>query len=1726
MAEAPPIKNTVGEGFSTEELVVSSLACHLLSGLPWAGADGATVLSIECQTRQDGWFFDDAVVDVEKNGRKRACGCSIKSFALFTMSGAPRELAVALWQQWRAPAPSPFRPDQDSLILFVAQHEPDVREAWVGLTESARAIPPEVYGNRFATGAEPSPIRRDAFQSLRQGTPDRLEATPEETARLLRSLHLCEHDFHHNAAESATRAVTLCQQALSDGGRAHAAELWRAVIDCVAPIRRKGGKITLSVLLAELAHRFPLKHHPSYAADWAGLENEGRNRIEALPGRIGGAVSLGREELARNIAEQVENQRVTTLVGDSGNGKSVLARDWVRRSPGVALWLRASDLGAAGGIQAAFRLQHDGATLLNHSGQSGRLVFDGFDKCFDDAAFDEAARLLVAVTTGPAQNRWRTLITCCPEDWERIRRKLLQRGFVLSGRNVPVGRLTQAELREVATGLPLLTGLINRPHLVALLRWPKALDIVATYGRTIDSSEQWASESDFARWFWRSAICQEDSTSPRDRAARKLAVYLGDSMLAAASLEQFSTAEAEIFAGLARDGHVEIARDRNMVRFSHDLLGDWARLRELQIQPGNVAEFLQKRLYSPLWHRAVRYYALDLLEQHADAAPWRQLFEQFALNSTTDALAQNLLLEAPVFASDPYAVLNRLWPLLEADKGALLQRFLRQFLQVATQPDDHFLRHIEKEDPDLRLEIAARYRIPWPPYWYDVIRFLGQHGDQAIALAREEIADLCLLWLPLQRAIPGWMKTVATLAISAARRFYRSPLREQHQDHNDTSPEEKICQALLLATPIFPEAVKELVLKLSGRVAPAADEVLPKREFGRSRFFEEPREPKPWPEGPQVECSPAFREAFMNGQYAMALCGSLPEVAAEALLGVLLDLPLSGPPYDHGMGLDEHGFDRAWKLRKSSFWTNGPFVAFLNSSPDIALATIIRLVNFATERATELPEDVRERIVVPMNVAGQAREWRGTQWSLLWHKGHVFGARAVCCALLSLEYWLYQLQDAKKPLDAYLAAILEQSRSIALAGVLINVGKRDPDLFLGPLQPMVEAVDLHWMERHLRARSEDTYMACNFDPFGAERELVQKWVGMPHRQELMGDLVLRLFLSKPPWRAMLGEIAPRWQTRLDAGTPEKPAPDLLASTLAQFNLKNWEARQRNGRVEIAYTPPAGLPGPTEEERAQMERTQLLLFLPLECRRVLHGEIACNETKIAEWWALLVRIKELTIPDDQGGLRCHEDALLGIAGVAVVHHRSWLAADPGRESEARRLLIGTGQNQPKRFWFTEDDICDYRWDNFAAWGLATLWCENPADPLLRQAVGALVMWDRYLVVERVMLIAGANRAKLGVHFERLLAHAVRYAPLRYRVQADRHRQEKSFDHRKVLTRHLDEFVRNKTKLLPAKWVDLVEPAPKQKRRARGIDIMQLVITLSWAKDLAAAREQGERTQWLELHRQALSCALLRIQHYARTVEQEEDDSRDSFRDRWPFKDEERLLKRVGRMVARLPIGDTPRSLWEPLYAVGTPAEHWIERFNGTWFIEAAGGEQIQPDFAKQWAEFLAYGMNSPAWRESGRRYGSPTELTEDLLGMRLLGASFWRAELAPALETVRAHHETWARQHVGNSYHARRYLYFLGYAAARNLRLVGLKILHQLVPLNERGFWRDDEIAEAFGRFLRILLTDNLAEIAGDPAAREAFLAFALKLSALQHPLGQELLAAAGSRLTGPAATPR
>jgi len=122
----------------------------------------------------------------------------------------------------------------------------------------------------------------------------------------------------------------------------------------------------------------------------------------------------------------------------------------------------------------------------------------------------------------------------------------------------------------------------------------------------------------------------------------------------------------------------------------------------------------------------------------------------------------NLLLEASIFALSQRATLERLCPVLLADQGKLLRRFLRQFLRIATVPNEHLLANFRDRGVDVQQEIALHHR--WP-FDHTGTRpcLLDAHCDDVVGFAREEIADVCLLWLPLAEFTTLRMKEAANL---------------------------------------------------------------------------------------------------------------------------------------------------------------------------------------------------------------------------------------------------------------------------------------------------------------------------------------------------------------------------------------------------------------------------------------------------------------------------------------------------------------------------------------------------------------------------------------------------------------------------------------------------------------------------------------------------------------------------------------------------------------------------------------------------------------------------------------------------------------------------------------------------------------------------------------------------------------------------------------------------
>jgi hypothetical protein len=289
----------------------------------------------------------------------------------------------------------------------------------------------------------------------------------------------------------------------------------------------------------------------------------------------------------------------------------------------------------------------------------------------------------------------------------------------------------------------------------------------------------------------------------------------------------------------------------------------------------------------------------------------------------------------------------------------------------------------------------------------------------------------------------------------------------------------------------------------------------------------------------------------------------------------------------------------------------------------------------------------------------------------------------------------------------------------------------------------------------------------------------------------------------------------------------------------------------------------------------------------------------------------------------------------------------------------------------------------------------------------------------------------------------------------------HSREKSIDLESWAESHAQQFAAGETPPLPDDWSDLRDALSGQFRNGsltNDLDMGQLYAALAWATDLDQAADEGERRFWLHLHRQAILCATYRIEYWAR-LENEETDVGESERKN-PYKDEQRLIERIAKIVARLNPGEPHEELWQSIFALGADAPEWIQHFVSRWLLEAAGPEQPANALIEQWIAMLDFAENCEAWKKKKRGFRNLSDAWKNLLGLSPFSADFWRPELEPAIKAVRPYFERWALPRMKDSYRVRTILYFLQTQAAVSLRIDFLIALRQRVPLDDDYFWDD------------------------------------------------------------------
>lgn len=1598
--------STGGGGHDYEAAVGTWLAAALLAGASPLGSAVGLPQAIRLQARASGYRLDDIVVTGSAAGATTVAALSVKSFDMLKGRRLHDEFVEEAWKQILS---AEFQ--EVDYVGFVCDRSALSNvNALDDLVKAARADEAGVSKRILEAGAF-NQVHRDLWASAR--CPENLARhhgieVEESAARLLARLLPLRLDFLSTVSHSKSQAIGWCQTALLDRGDADApTALWNAIKAFVDGQIPAGGVITWGTLLRELTPRFEFHLRPDTSHAWNQVRRYSQATREAVRDEVGSGLTFDRTLDLRALEDATTTTRIVLLGGPSGCGKSALAKRWSEERESEAVWLEASAL--RDGVSAAEQRLgmktglHD---VLRLSPRPVRLVVDGLDRTYDPTIFAAVAEVARRVAASDASIT--LVITCQEGELARTSQALLRANCPAPFQHA-LGNPTLEEVWSLIGHHSDLAKAAAGSPLADLLRSPKVLDLVLQAADSGASIGQAVDESDIAGLWWEHIVGGNSGAAAREAFVLRLAEQQGDALQPSTPEGSISPGDVGPVDGLRRDG--VLASPGRGYRFAHELFGDWARFRLLGSASAAGSQAVQGRQDAPAWHRAIQLFALSRLRE-AGVEAWDA--DRQELDDAGHALLADLYLDAVIFSPDTSMLLGSLEQSLLAGEGELLRRFLRRFMLVATVPDPRGTLLFD-DDPEMALQWAAEVRLPIWPLWPPLLEFLNRVPERAFDAAADEVSVVLDLWL--RRTEPRWPARGIAARTAVALGHWVIARSEEGVIFRDGAID-RLYRTVVAASSEFPDEVASMLEKALvhptnlGNIAAHRTDAGGFEGFGRVDQH-------------------LLRAALLEGDTLLPLIERAPERAASLLRAAVLEEP---PDRRHGVASLERGRRRHVGITDAPRWRytipeNGPFSLFLQRDAAIAIETIVRIVEAATERWASGGADSNQTFEAL--VQGEWLRLVGGSDVARWHRGGPFVPDVLAAALMALEAWIYRSLDNEEDIEEVLGRLL-RSRSLAIWGMLTEVAAYQPELTSGVLAPLLTCADLVQCDLQYRLDDHSYLLIGVFDGVLANR--VRQWHFMAHRSRSIHDMLIRLALEGNETSVLARQ---RWLTS---------DPERLQYLIAKVDPANYVLRVRDdGAAAYEYVPPAHVREGIEEANRESQAVSFWLLGPRKARALLDSDALLSDAELEGLWQELNECWDLPIDQElaDAGVRSPADMGCGVAALLVLRYPRWLSRFPDRYAWCREQLLRPFLEPPPRspFDMPAEPSRD-RWEVFCAEALPSLLAADRSDADVRTAVAALAIAPHLISIAR--LFEGINA--LGMPEDR--ARLEQIALLRARhlawLQEKRHREDRPEfaddwpsvkdlpDVETPLREALADFVDQRGEPPALDLESFLDDTPEgmlgaaMNARRRSTVLVDFDYLLAAFSDLLTSPDQDRAGRERKYR---FGTALAR--NCGRGLQPKPGRSEVSGT---PYEFEQHLFGLLGPLVAN----GTPaeaRQIWEPLLAPGYMASHW-----GYYFLrqvwDTALSAQLPPSgFVAIVAEMLEFASAAITWAGHGPR---TDDLDLALVGMDDLTAYKLKAHHASTFGELRPAIVGWVSR-ILNRWTGKSIAGFMARAAADEIR---------------------------------------------------------------------------------------
>jgi len=1143
--------STGGAGtFFERDVAAYWLSQLLLRAIPPILVD-TQVIEVSFQTEHLGWKTDDLLITCEGAGavRRKLAAQAKRTFTVSASDEECRKAILDFWQDFKNPAQ--FSAERDRFVLIVQRGTDSLLGQFGRLLDCARAARDgDDFAHRLATAGF---ISKKAVHYADEickivGAHEGRTVDPADIWPFLKVLYLLSLDL-----DTATRQVEghirslLAYTAAERDGQTIALASWSALQRFAESSMKEARTFSRKDLPADLKRG----HNPLGAAEdkiLRALKDHTAPILRKIRSTIGATLHLPRTALVQQVLDQLESAQVVVVSGAAGSGKSAIGKEVMARlaADHFAYAFRAEEFAKAHIDETLQAAQVPGnsealAAVLSAQGRKFILI-ESMERLLERSTRDAFSDLIAQVT---ADADLRLLVTCRDYSTEQVRESFLRQPG-LTQETVLAPALEDAELDEIATGVPQLARPLSHPPLRKILRNPyfldKALEISWSAERPLPESER-----DFRRDLWRDLVrVDRDGVAGlgrrREQALQEIAIRRARALSEYVALTDLDPA---VVASLKSDSLIISPEGQpSLIATAHDVLEDWAILEWFEEQhlaeTASFAELAAAIGTHPAIRRSYRKWVTELLEREAAAA------DRLFLAATNDAREGSQfrddtlvsILRAPLATE----LLTRQEAALVANDCALLKRVIH-LLRVACVAMPDWARGLR--------EHGSVFNVPEGPAWPAVLKIVNDHlerfgeADQPLLIGLIEYAVRGVSWSAPE---PPGEPFIAGIAYSLL-----SHLQGWRSDD-----------------------ARGRILKIIAKI-PGAD---PAQFEAALRGTQDE-------EGERDRVAEELQDLLLTGTEGLPAVRDLPQmmvsVAAEYLLAS--EEELRRDEYRHySLEVDlhfgirdghRHDFSPASALR-------GPWLPLLRHHPGIALKFYYQVFNHSIDWYVHprIPEPLEPAWEMELTFADGTlhKQWGNPR---LWtaYRGLSVSPYALQSMLMALEKWLLEVASAQpEQLDKVLLAILRRSQSAAPSAVVASVATAHPHLAGEALLVLLSARDyLRFDRERMGQETQITAVTNMFPQLQPERKSYEderkKSNALPHRGRDLEFAISNL---------QLGPLVPRVHALLDrhiAALTERDARS-RKDLLWELALKRMDLRQYDLGEPI--TVPSQVADATEE----------------------------------------------------------------------------------------------------------------------------------------------------------------------------------------------------------------------------------------------------------------------------------------------------------------------------------------------------------------------------------------------------------------------------------------------------------------------------------------------------------------------------------------------------------------